>query len=136
MKINLYLASDFKDIFQKWEEVPIFKTVDVEENIDLWNRSIILDDKNYCICSKQGNNYSIRELEYLKVDEDIKDLETYGEDDIKCPVCGCEISDSWEYSEDDGKEICDGCGATLEWTREIEVSYSTSVKEIVEPIKL
>lgn len=136
MKINLYLESDFKDIFQKWEDTPVFKTVDVEDNIDLWNRSIILDGKNYCTCSKQGNDYSIRELEYLKVHEDAEELETYGEDDIKCPVCGCEISDSWEYSEDSGEEFCYGCGALLEWSREVEVSYSAAVKEIVKPIKL
>ncbi len=46
-------------------------------------------------------------------------------DEIKCPYCGHEQSDSWEYSGDSGTAECDFCEKGFEYTRNIFVDYST-----------
>lgn len=49
-------------------------------------------------------------------------------DEIVCPYCGREQSDSWEYHLNDGDEIdieCD-CGKTFFATANVSISYSTS----------
>lgn len=48
--------------------------------------------------------------------------------EIKCPHCGHEFSDSWEYEsgeEDLGLLYCDCCGKEFYTTRNIEITYST-----------
>ena len=47
-------------------------------------------------------------------------------DEIVCPWCGYEQSDSWEYPDSDDKCMCGDCERTFEMYREIEVSYTTS----------
>lgn len=130
-KIELYLDDDFEDIFTKWDEVKIYKTLHVADDVELWGSAINVDGKFYSICCSQGDKYAIQELKQFNLEEN----KNYGENEIKCPICGYETSDSWEYDDDDGELECGGCGATLEWSREIEVSYSAQVKESVQPIK-
>lgn len=130
-KIELYLYEDFKDIFTEWDEVKVYRTLLVTGDIELWDRAIELDGKFYSVCSSQGNKYKIRELEQFNPEED----ENYDTSEITCPICGYEESDSWEYDSDYGEIECGGCGATLEWSREVEVSYSAEVKKSVQPIK-
>lgn len=130
-KIELYLADDFKDIFTEWDEVKVYKTLSVADDVELWNRAINLEDKFYSICCSQGNKYQIRELEQFNLEED----ENWDKSEITCPICGYEVSDSWEYDSDEGECECGCCGASLEWSREVEVSYSAEVKKSVQPIK-
>ena len=33
-------------------------------------------------------------------------IESHGTDEIVCPYCGYEISDSWEYSDSDDQQCC------------------------------
>ena len=97
-------------------------------------------------------SYIFNENEYLNIDNSIEldksyiesfilsdhlteEEENWDTSEIKCPICGYEESDSWEYDSDQGEIKCGGCGATLEWSREVEVSYSTEVKKSVQPIK-
>lgn len=131
-KIELYLADDFKDIFTEWDEVKVYKTLSVADDVELWNRAINLEGKFYSICCSQGNKYQIRELEQFNLEED----ENWDKSEITCPICGYEHSDSWEYDSDCGEIECGGCGATLEWSRDVCVSYSTEVKKVVEPLSL
>ena len=130
-KIELYLADDFKDVFTEWDEVEVYKTLSVADDVELWDRVISLDGKFYSVRYSQGNKYKIRELEQFNLEEE----ENWDTSEIKCPICGYEESDSWEYDSDYGEIKCGGCGATLEWSREVEVSYSTEVKKSVQPIK-
>ena len=130
-KIELYLDNDFKNIMQEWNEVEVFKVLSVDDNVDLWNRAISLDGKFYTVCGSQGNKYRVRELEQFNIEED----NTYDEEDIKCPICGYEVGDSFEISEESGEYECSGCGAILEWSREVTVSYSAEVKKAVEPLR-
>lgn len=131
-EIKLYLLEDFEDWKASWEDVKPFKILSVSDDIELWDRVIKINKSYYRIFSSQGNNYKIEEILNFDLDE----IDTWGEQEIKCPICGYEMSDSWEYEDDEGEEICGGCGATLEWKREVEVTYSTEVKEKVEPIIL
>jgi uncharacterized CHY-type Zn-finger protein len=135
--IYLYLGDDFKDFRQDWSEVPVFKTLQVEDNLDLWNSAIKLDRKFYSIgCSQANTYYKIYKLKTANFDKNKESLETFNESEITCPICGHEIGDSWEYLDDSGVEICEECGAKLEWSRMVEVTYSTSVKEVAKPIDL
>lgn len=130
--IELYLANDFKDIFTEWDEVEVYKTLSIDDDVELWDRAINLDGKFYSICRSQGNKYQIRELKQFNLEES----ENWNKREITCPICGYEFSDSWEYGSDYGEDECGGCGATFEWSREVEVSYSAEVKKSVQPIKL
>ena len=131
-KIGLYLYEDFKDILTEWDEVKVYKTLAVADDVELWDRAIELDGKFYSICGSQGNKYKIRELEQFNFEED----ENYDTSEITCPICGYEFSDSWEYDSDCGELECEGCGATLEWSREVCLSYEAKVKKVVEPLSL
>ena len=128
-KIELYLAEDFKDIFAEWDEVKVYKILSVADDVNLWGRAISLDGKFYSVCCSQGNKYKIRELEQFDIEEE-KNWDT---SEIKCPICGYKEIGSWEYDSDYGEIDCEGCGATLEWSR--KVSYSAEVKKSVQPIK-
>lgn len=48
------------------------------------------------------------------------------ESNIKCPYCGWEDQDSWEFDQEEGTTECGGCEREFNVTREIEVTYSTS----------
>lgn len=47
--------------------------------------------------------------------------------EIVCPYCGYEHGDSWEFKENNGEMVCDGCEKKFNWKRDIEVTYSTWV---------
>lgn len=48
--------------------------------------------------------------------------------EITCPYCGYEESDSWESADSDDERLCDECGEVFEMQRNIEVTYCTSKK--------
>lgn len=134
--IELYLAKDFKNVLQNWSEVPVFKTIEVKDNVDLWGRAIVIDGEFYSVSSRRGNKHKIHKLDYFKLDAIEEEIETYYEDEITCPVCGDVWGDCWEIQEDSREDYCEACGATIKWERNISVTYSASVKEVVKPIKL
>ncbi len=80
-------------------------------------------------------SFSVKEnfltIEYVNnpIDED----EIFQHDEIKCPYCGNEKSDSWECS-DDGNETCDACGSEYEYERIVDISYTTTIKKKNEKI--
>ena len=54
------------------------------------------------------------------------DGNTQHTDEIVCPHCGHEHSDSWEMSA--GEEVCERCERVFRISRDVEITYST-VKE-------
>jgi len=46
-------------------------------------------------------------------------------DEIVCPYCGCEVSDSWEYGCDDDVIDCSECGKKFRYYRDTHVTYNT-----------
>ena len=53
-----------------------------------------------------------------------EDFEVYSTDEVTCPYCRQEQSDSWEYT-DDGEADCGECGYEFSFTRNVEVTYSS-----------
>lgn len=58
--------------------------------------------------------------------------EAYAEDEITCPYCGYQVSDSWTYGDDYGEahddHECEDCGKKFHWSRDVRVTYSSSGK--------
>jgi hypothetical protein len=54
-------------------------------------------------------------------------MEYKHESNIKCPYCGWEYKDSWEFDQEEGTTECGWCEKEFNVTREIEVTYSTSI---------
>jgi hypothetical protein len=57
------------------------------------------------------------------------DYDTDNTDEIVCPYCGHEGSDSWEYSRDSGEIECGRCCQEFNYNRDVSVSYSTSKRK-------
>lgn len=76
-------------------------------------------------CSIHSKN-DVLTIEY--VEEPFNQDEIFKHNEIKCPYCGTETSDSWEYS-DDGEEICSVCGSEYSYERVVDVSYTTTIKK-------
>lgn len=55
----------------------------------------------------------------------IREIDHEYTDEIVCPHCGYEHSDSWEY-EEDGEEDCHECGKPFYSGRDLSVTYWTS----------
>lgn len=77
-------------------------------------------------CCSFCNTKDILTIKY--VETPIDEFEIFQNNEIKCPYCGNEQTDSWEYS-DDGTEICDSCGSEYEYQRVVDVSYTTTIKK-------
>jgi ribosomal protein L37AE/L43A len=133
-ELKIYLRDDIEDLLEEtFEGIPILKTITIPDDEDIWTIPLLINSKFYHTCMSYKNNYAVKELEYFKCEEDVKDLEEYAEDNIKCPVCGYEELDSWEYSEDEEEEHrCDHCNSILAWQREHTVIYNIQVKKISE----
>lgn len=50
-------------------------------------------------------------------------------EEIVCPWCGKEQSDSWEYADYDSECECDYCEKVFEYQRNIEVTYTSRKRE-------
>lgn len=50
-------------------------------------------------------------------------------DEIICPHCGYEHSDSWEYEGNDGVIECGNCEKPFSYCRDVSVTYSTHKEE-------
>ena len=61
---------------------------------------------------------------------DLEETETSYESEITCPICGHVDRDSWEEDDENDEYQCGMCGAVLEVSREVEVTYSATVKEL------
>jgi hypothetical protein len=46
-------------------------------------------------------------------------------EEITCPHCGHEESDSWDASDEEESRDCDVCGSVFSYTREVEVTYTS-----------
>jgi hypothetical protein len=60
--IELYLDKDFKSVLQDWSEVLIFKTIEVEDDVDLWDKAIVLDGEFYSASCQEKEKYRIYKL--------------------------------------------------------------------------
>lgn len=58
----------------------------------------------------------------------MSDIDHRYTDEITCPYCGYEMSDSWEMSDTDDEQECynEKCGKLFSYERIVEVTYSSS----------
>lgn len=54
-----------------------------------------------------------------------KEIDHEYTDEIVCPYCGHEQSDSWELKHNEGEDFCGSCEKKFTYIRDISVSYST-----------
>lgn len=54
-------------------------------------------------------------------------------DNITCPWCGYEDTDSWESAEEDDKSECPDCGGIFAYTRSVSVTYTSERVSPPEP---
>lgn len=111
------------------EDFEIIKTLDKSLNFD--TEILKIDSKYYRKCSLDFK------LNYLSVEEckkpqELEELDF--KDEICCPHCGYEQSDSWEAS-DSGDEECQSCGSKYFYERSVEVSYSMKITKRNNKIK-
>lgn len=57
-----------------------------------------------------------------------KPIEHVKTPDLVCPGCGHVITNPWDFEGDDGIVYCTGCGATYDYVREVEITYTTTLK--------
>lgn len=55
--------------------------------------------------------------------------ETTSTNEMICPYCGDENTDSFEYGEDEGERVCGKCSREFNYIREITITYSTGRSE-------
>jgi hypothetical protein len=55
----------------------------------------------------------------------IRPINHDGTDNIICPCCGHNESESWERQEDQGEDQCEQCGARFSYRRDVSVTYTT-----------
>lgn len=80
--------------------------------------------KIYSVCmTNKGQGYA--GVKEIKIDMDAE--ETNYKRNLVCPVCGWENNDSWELDDSDDAYECGCCGAVLEYTREVKVTYNAKV---------
>jgi|LGOV01.1.fsa_nt_gb DNA-directed RNA polymerase subunit RPC12/RpoP len=81
-----------------------------------------IEGKLYHCCSrtlnKDSDNRIIVALTSFDNEEDLKI-----EEEITCPYCGEESSDSWERDDSDDEVFCDGCKSIYSYERNNDVTY-------------
>lgn len=117
---------------------PIIET-DKEINI---GDVLIIDNVAYHICciSGKGSKYNIAYVERLRnqrvfVDREEPEEECYT-DQITCPYCGYENSDSWEADDDEYEYECPCCMSTFSYQRNVTVEYCSQPVKKAEAVIL
>lgn len=77
--------------------------------------------------SKTNHYGDCQECHYCTDDCTCDAPKSYREDEITCPYCGEQESDSWERIDSDPDEVdCESCGKTFSLEIEMTASYNTS----------
>lgn len=121
--MNYYtIYKDIKDITEESDETLIKRSFHKSDKKHEFQDNIKIGDKLYsCQTSrriKEGHITCVSEIDFSKYDW----LKI--ENEVTCPYCGSEKSDSWEL-DDEGEFECDCCGSEYSYSREVEVSYWT-----------
>jgi DNA-directed RNA polymerase subunit RPC12/RpoP len=104
---------------------------ELEDEVKFESGIIKIDDKFYRVCHQ---NFKLNFISVEEIKEPSFEETSHNDDEIVCPNCGSEFSDSWEYS-DSGTIECCACGSDVFYEREISVSYNSSVARANKNIK-
>ncbi|MCU4813635.1 hypothetical protein OCF19_26380 [Bacillus cereus] len=116
--------------FDENTEAEVLKVIDCNLAIGV---NVLIDGKVYHVCGKYPHNnlIGVKEITLLSTPVDNK-YENY----LICPYCGGKNRDARKRSQDNGIINCDKCGSQIEYSREIEITYSTRPVKRNNPIKL
>ncbi|PFL63352.1 hypothetical protein COJ27_16240 [Bacillus cereus] len=116
--------------FDKNKTAKVIKVVDCDLAI---SNNIMIDGKVYHVCAKypQNNLIGVREIQLQSTPEEIE-----YEEQLICPYCKGKDIDAWERSQDSDTINCGKCGSEIEYSREVEITYSTKPIKRNKPIKL
>jgi len=123
--MKLY-SLDVKNVdYRDTEKNPFLGTINIEPDLyelfQLNNKWYVLGTVN--VDKKYGGAHEIQNL-------NLEATETEYENYITCPICGYVDMDSFEADDEDTEYQCGRCGAILEVSRNVEVTYSAAVKEL------
>ncbi|MGW5955862.1 hypothetical protein [Bacillus mycoides] len=116
--------------FDENKEPEVIKVVNCDLAI---STNIMIDGKVYHVCAKypQNNLIGVREIQLQSTTADVE-----YEEHLTCPYCGEKDVDAWERSQDNDTIDCSKCGSEIEYSREVEITYSTKPIKRNNPIKL
>lgn len=128
--MNVYLFSDYLNSNELGDDFIVCRI----EEIKSFPRGLIKVQGKLaraCMISTDGLY-----IEYIE--EPQRDDEVFASYDITCPHCGEFNSDSWECDDSDENVLCGTCGSTFSYTREVEVTYNSTIvkrNEIITELK-
>jgi hypothetical protein len=120
--ICLVPKAGFLDLHRKTlEESKEYSILATEKEVP-FDEILEINGKLYTCCSRTLNKDSdnriiVEEVSFNK-EEDLKIKE-----EVTCPYCGYELSDSWEMDDYDDEVYCDGCKSFYSYERHTEVTY-------------
>lgn len=122
MKVLLF-SEYLKTIHNKEYEPAVICEI---TSIGKFPRGLISIEGKLARCCSFNTDKDFLTIEYA--DELIDEDEIFQNEEIKCPYCGIEQSDSWDC-EDEGYITCDSCYSEYTYERVVEVSYTSNIKK-------
>ena len=129
MSTKLYDISNWCRQGSEVEDYPYIGEI----NIDLSMGTVVNVNGNYYIPGVRNlnkNSAGVRKVE-INLEPEDKDYT----DNLTCPYCGYEDSNSWELGDSDDEHQCGQCCATISYERVVTVEYNSSAKVPPEIVK-
>lgn len=95
-----------------------------EINIDLAIGEVVKVGEDYFAIGVL--NHGNKSAGVRKIDIDFEPKDKDYENNLICPYCGYENTDSWELPDDDEEYECGRCGAIISYERVITVEYNSA----------
>ncbi|OXL83163.1 hypothetical protein BCV73_08785 [Paenibacillus sp. SSG-1] len=91
-----------------------------------------IDGRTYrwCAFSPEHKVCGIKEITLNTEPDDVDD------DYLTCPYCGSIDHDAWERSADDDTVECGSCGSTIEYQRNVQITYTVTPVKMADVIRL
>lgn len=128
--MDVYLFKDYlRELNDDWQSR--IKPVARIKAIDKFPRGLLEINGNLarsCYLSISDDCFFIEWVDTPKAEDAVS-----FSDEVQCPHCSDKISDSWELS-DEGERECGSCMSFFEFSRNVEITYSTKIIERNETI--
>ncbi len=119
--MKIYIRDDFeiRELCLSTNAKPM---IEVDKDIDV-NEVLRIRGELYYVCIKSKDYVVVRKLNVLALNEEPEDL--FNQNEIKCPYCESEMSDSWEMPDEDGDYECPFCHSHFSYVREVSATYTS-----------
>ena len=122
--MKVYLFSDYLKSIQGEPLSGDQSICDIDDVSEFPDGLISINNLTARVCSiSSAGNFITIEF----VGDILNDDEVNHSNEITCPHCGSEVSDSWECSDSDDNYSCDTCGSVFSYEREVEVTYNSTI---------